>query len=516
MSARDWMCLLAAAGNLALAVLSLVRGRQSIVARPLSLLCLAMFGWNFATLVEHLGTGRTGDRHAAVSNAPLWGAIDAIFTALSPPLMLKLVATFVGASRARARSVAAAYVVFGGLALSSATGFFSEWGRRWTASSTWAGAFLVAWVPTLALSLGWLVRHLVQAHEQEEKARTRTFLAAFAFGGSFATTDELASLGLAVPHLASFGTLVGTFLVATAVFRFRLLDRDLSVSTAIYAAALASAGLIAYVVVLRLFGGNVAAFGTATAIVTLVLVAAARELATSRAVQRERVERLTVLGRLAAQMAHDIKNPLAALLGAARVIEDAPRGQPWEEGREFRRLLVEQAERIRVIVDKYERIGRVQPVASRVQINDVVRGVVGAQRLAARDVRVALDLLEPLPECDVDADLVASALENLVRNACEAMPGGGSLSVRTLVSAPAAGERTVVVRVEDTGEGMDARRAERAFDDFFTTKATGSGLGLAFVRRVALAHGGNVSLTSRPGEGTAVELRFPTPAPGAG
>jgi signal transduction histidine kinase len=56
---------------------------------------------------------------------------------------------------------------------------------------------------------------------------------------------------------------------------------------------------------------------------------------------------------------------------------------------------------------------------------------------------------------------------------------------------------------------MDARRAERAFDDFYTTKATGSGLGLAFVRRVALAHGGSVSLTSRPGEGTRVELRLP-------
>jgi two-component system sensor histidine kinase HydH len=511
MTPRDWMCLLASAGNLALAILSLVRGRQSIVAMPLSRLCLALFVWNFATLVEHVGTGPSDLTYGylTVSDAPLWGVVDGVFTALSPPLMLELIATFVGASRERARFVYAAYVAFGGLALSSATGFFTEWGRAWTGSSDWAAAFLLGWGPTLAVALVWLVQHLVQARDADEKARTRTFLAAFAFGGSFATTDELASLGLIVPHLASFGTLVGTFLVATAVFRFRLLDRDLSVNSAIYAAALATAGLIAYVVVLRLFGGNVAAFGTATAIVTLVLVAAARELATSRAEQRERVERLTVLGRMAAQMAHDIKNPLAAMLGAARVLEDAPPGQAPQDAREFRRLLVEQAERIRVIVDKYERIGRVEPVATRVQINDVVRRVVGAQRLAANAVNVALDLLNALPECDVDADLVASALENVVHNACEAMPAGGELHVRTRVDSPAAGQRTVVVRVEDTGEGMDARRAARAFDDFFTTKATGSGLGLAFVRRVALAHGGDVSLASRPGEGTAVELRLP-------
>jgi two-component system sensor histidine kinase HydH len=503
MGGREWMCLFAAAGHLALAILSLVRGRQSVVARPLALLCFALFLWNFATLQEH------------AHYAPFWGFVDPIFTALTPPLALQLVATFVGASRLRARSVAAAYIVFGVLALSSAARLVSARVREWVASGVWDAAFLAAWLPTLAVSLVWLVRHLIQSRESEEKARTRTFLAAFAFGGAFAVTDPLVHLGLAVPHLASFGTLVGTFLVATAVFRFRLLDRDLSVTTGVYATALAAAALMSYSVALHLFGRNVAASGAATAIVTFALVAAGREVASSRAVQRERVERLTLLGRLAAQMAHDIKNPLAALLGAARVIEDAPRGESWAQGEVFRRLLVEQAERIRVIVDKYERIGRVEPIATRVQINDVVRRVVGAQRLAAQRVSMALDLLDPLPECDLDADLVAGALENVMRNACEAMPEGGALHVRTRVDSPTAGERTVVLRVEDTGNGMDARHAERAFDDFYTTKAAGSGLGLAFVRRVALAHGGSVTLASRPGEGTVVELRFPAAAPGS-
>jgi signal transduction histidine kinase len=497
MGAREWSCLFAAAGHLALAILCLARGRRSVVARPLALLCFALFVWNFATLVEH------------VSDAPMWGVADAIFTAMTPPLVLQLTATFVGASRARARSVAVAYAAFGALALSSAVGFVSLWGRQWASSRGWTVVFLAGWAPTLAGALAWLVLHLVEATEPDEKARTRTFLAAFALGGAFATTDELVRLGVPVPHLAPVGTLVGTFLVATAIFRFRLFERDLSLLTGVYATALASTGIVAFVFVLRLAGGSVAASTAAAAIVTLVLVVAAREVASSRAVHRERIEQLAVLGRLTAQMAHDIKNPLAALLGAARVIEDAPRDQPWEDGQAFRRMLVEQAERIRAIVDRYERIGRVEPVASRVQINDLVRRVVNAQSLAAGEVQVDLDLLDPLPECDADPDLLASALENVVRNACEAMPRGGSLCVRTRLEAPGAGERSVVVRVEDTGEGMDARRAERAFDDFFTTKATGSGLGLAFVRRVALAHGGTVSLASRPGQGTAVELRLP-------
>jgi signal transduction histidine kinase len=270
--------------------------------------------------------------------------------------------------------------------------------------------------------------------------------------------------------------------------------------------------IVFYLVAHRLFGGGVASFASAAAFVTLILGAAAREVSVSRAAQQERLERLAALGRLSAQMAHDIRNPLAALKGAAQLLENAPPAQPEAERRQFLKLVVEQAERIRAIVDKYERIGRIEPVASRIQINDVVQRVVEAQRLAATHVDVALDLLEALPECHADADLLAGALENVMRNAFEAMPKGGRLQVRTRIESPPGGAAAVVVRVEDTGEGMDARRAARAFEDFYTTKARGSGLGLAFVRRVAMAHGGNVSLVSRLGEGTAVELRLPTTA----
>lgn len=494
--AREWMSLVAALGDLALAVLSVARSRQSVVARPLAHLCFALFAWNFSALAER------------ASGAPAWGVVDAVFTALSPPLMLRLAGTFVGGGRARGPLVTACFAAFGGLALSSSTAFFWPWGHRWVESRAWADLFLAGWAPTLAVSLVWLVRHLVRSQQADEKARTRMFLAAFALGGALATTDEVAAQGWQIAHLASVGTFAGTFLVATAVFRFRLLDRDLSVSTGVYAAVLAAVGLVAYAVVFRSFGGSVAALGLGTILVTLALVAAARELTASRAAQRERVDRLTVLGRLAAQMAHDIKNPLAALLGATRLLDDGGTG-PAADRKEFLRLVVDQAERIRTIVDKYERIGRVEAVATRVQMNDIVRRVVSAQSVGAKDLRVALDLSDELPECDADADLVASALENVVRNALEAMPSGGALRVGTRVEAPAAGDTAVVLRVEDTGEGMDARSAERAFDDFYTTKARGSGLGLAFVRRVALAHGGRVSLTSRPGEGTRVEMRFP-------
>ncbi|HEX7603182.1 MAG TPA: hypothetical protein VF316_16305, partial [Polyangiaceae bacterium] len=191
MIARDWMYLFAAAGHLTLAVLSLSRGNRSPVARPLALLCLDMFGWCFASLASHL------------TDSQVWQVLDAVCTALSPPLALHLVVTFVGASRTHLRLVVVGYVVFGALAASSGAGCVATWGRTWVDSTAWAVVFLAAWLPTLVLVLVLLVRHLVGTADADEKARTRTMLAAVAVGGALATADIVNSAGFLLPRLAS-------------------------------------------------------------------------------------------------------------------------------------------------------------------------------------------------------------------------------------------------------------------------------------------------------------------------
>ena len=226
----------------------------------------------------------------------------------------------------------------------------------------------------------------------------------------------------------------------------------------------------------------------------------------------------SALGRkFASQMAHDLKNPLASLKGALQFLEEERRrGRSLDDQHDFLGLMLEQVERLGRVADEYERIGRVEPVRRHVDVNQVVGRVVALEPFAAKGgISIVTDLAPDLPPCDIDADLVARALENLVRNALEAMPDGGNLTVRT--AAGRAGnvrEGRVIVSVEDCGKGMDARQAERAFNEFYTTKATGSGLGLAFVKRVAEAHGGDASLKSRVGEGTVVEMRLPALVPG--
>ena len=109
----------------------------------------------------------------------------------------------------------------------------------------------------------------------------------------------------------------------------------------------------------------------------------------------------------------------------------------------------------------------------------------------------------------VDPGLVMLALENLVQNACQAMQPGGA--VRVLAAADDGdGVRSIVLRVCDTGEGMDASVLRRATDPFFTTRPSGTGLGLPIVEQIVEAHDGKLGLESEPGRGTVVTIRLPT------
>jgi len=498
----DWMYLFGAAGQLMLAGLCFARGRRSPVALPLAFLCLSTFGWCFTSL--------TG----GVAGHGPWDLLDACFSTLPIPFALHLVVTFVGARRALYPAVIAGYVFFFALALSCLAGFVSPRALAWSYSGTQTAVSLAGLLPALVLIFVLLVRHLVRARDADEKARARMMLAGFVVYAVPATNDTVIGLGFALPHIAAIGALLSAFLLATAVFRFRLFDRDLSVSTALYATALAIAGVAGYLVVFRVLGGSVAALGFGTTVVTLALGAAAYEISTSAAAQRAQVERLVALGRFSSQMAHDFKNPLATIKGALQFLqEEQVRGRPLDAQAHFLGLMLDQVERLGRIADDYERLGRVEPVCRTVDLNSIVDNVVALEPFAARaNVVVSSELAPGLPRCELDADLLSRALQNLVRNALEAMPNGGKLVVRTALGADVADR--VVVSVEDEGEGMDPRQAERAFDEFYTTKPTGSGLGLAFVRRVARAHGGDASLSSRVGVGTVVSMRLPVSARG--
>jgi signal transduction histidine kinase len=493
---RDWISLFAAIGHLSLAVTAFFAGRRSPLGRPLAALCFALFGWNFATLGHH------------VLGGDAFVALDSAFTALSPPLVLEVVVRFVGRARARRERAArgVAWALFGGLAVASLASLRSRDALAWLDAPSWAGVFLAGWLPSLAFELVLLVRHLARASDPAEKARARIVLAALAIGAASSTSDVARSLGVPSPYLGAIGTLCSTALLTTLAVRHELFERNVSRRTALYVIAMIGAFVTLYLVAFRAFAENAAAQAFAAVVVTLLVAAAARELASALAESRERVQRLTVLGRFSAQMAHDIKGPLAALLGAVEVVEGLGDDDAARASREeLLGLARDQAKRIAAIVDRYDRMGRVEPQKTRVRVDEVVRAVARAKGIP--DGALTLGVGEG--ECEADRDLLESALENVVRNAVESGGGGGARgAVLVRIETRRAGG-AIVVRVIDDGAGMDPRQAERAFEDFFTTKPAGSGLGLPFVRRVMLAHAGDVTLASERGKGTTVELRLP-------
>jgi len=231
------------------------------------------------------------------------------------------------------------------------------------------------------------------------------------------------------------------------------------------------------------------------------LVARERELrAQGEALVRS--ERLAAIGRIAAQITHEIRNPLSSIsLNAEELGERAP------EARELCDAIVREVDRLAAITEDYLRFARLpKPQVQRADLNDTVRDLLDFVRpeLEASGVRVTMTLSPELPRVVADVAQLRQLLLNLLRNAREAMPSGGSLGVSTR-----GGEGSVEVEIRDTGPGIPPERMARIFDPFFTTKARGTGLGLAMAHEIAQEHGGQLLCESVVGEGTAFTLRLP-------
>lgn len=496
-SARDVLNLVIWAGHFAVGMLVLLQPTRNPLVRPMGMLAFDLFAWSFADFLFQL-TGQVQ-----------WHWIDLGLSPFAPTLGLHLGATFVGLTTARRAIVMVFYLWSAGLAAFSWAAFLVPRASSWLASPQWSVAFLVYDVAALVIAVLWLARHARRVTEPDERARTRTMLAAMLVGGVFATSDFLHEIGAPVPPLANVGALLSSALLALASLRLRIFGRNLPLRLAVTAGALAAGGAVGYVALFRGRSGSTAALMVGTSTLTLVLVIAVNQISRAHLRRRDRTEALARLGRFSAQMAHDLKNPLAALKGAVQFLDKTvSRGGSISDQRNFLGLLVQQVDRLNDVVDGYAGLGREGAELANADLNAMVRGVLALQSFVRPDIVVESQFGEDLPGCPLDPHLVGRALENLVRNAMEAMPKGGVLTVRTTAERSRDQLVGASVTVQDTGIGMDSRSSARAFEDFFTTKPHGSGFGLAFTKRVMQAHGGRVQLTSKPGGGTSVTLHF--------
>jgi two-component system sensor histidine kinase AtoS len=219
-------------------------------------------------------------------------------------------------------------------------------------------------------------------------------------------------------------------------------------------------------------------------------------------VQVMRADRLAALGELTAGIAHEIRNPLTSIRGFIQYLDEC---ESLEEWRAYGPLIIRQVDSLNRIVGELLAFGRPHP--PRIGTVDV-RHLVEEMAFLARgksDARIALAFEPDLPTIEADGEALKQALLNLIINAIQAIPDGGTVTV----SARAADDDHVVVTVKDDGVGVAPENLDKVFDPFFSTKPSGTGLGLAMVHRIVDAHGGVITLDSKPGVGTTIEMRLP-------
>jgi len=245
------------------------------------------------------------------------------------------------------------------------------------------------------------------------------------------------------------------------------------------------------------------------AVIIMVLERARSESERLHARLRE-AERLATAGELAAGMAHEIRNPLAAIVNATALLTDEAGLTPDERATTLAAIRTE-ARRLNRILSDFLRFARPREAhRASGDIREVVQHV-GAlirddrSRASRVDVRVAVD--PAVPRFAFDRDQVIQVLWNVALNGVEAMNGRGRLSLEV-----ARQNGDVALAVSDTGPGIPRDRLPRVFEPFYSGKPNGSGLGLTIAERIVVAHGGRIEIDSEPGRGTRVTLLFPLEA----
>jgi len=234
---------------------------------------------------------------------------------------------------------------------------------------------------------------------------------------------------------------------------------------------------------------------------TATLVAQRAELA--------RTNQLKAWNEMARQVAHEIKNPLTPIQLAAEHLDrvHSDRGRPLGEVfDQCIRTVLGQVRLLRQIASEFANFaGEPRSRPEWIDLAAIVDGVVDPYRLGlAGRVHFHIDVSSALPRVRADRTLLTRAVTNLVENAIQAMPLGGTLSIRAH-----AADTQLVLEIADTGVGMDADAKARAFEPYFSTKTGGSGLGLANTKRNIEREGGTIALTSTLGQGTTVRITLP-------
>jgi two-component system NtrC family sensor kinase len=219
------------------------------------------------------------------------------------------------------------------------------------------------------------------------------------------------------------------------------------------------------------------------------------------------VEKGSSLGRMAAGIAHEINNPLAGiLLYSSNLSKKVPKDSPLEEGL---KIIVKETQRCKTIIQGLLDFAREQePQRFLADINDIVNSAVGIveNEFHLRQVRIRKELAQDMAETLLDKTQIEQVFINLLLNALHAVDDGGHVTIQSALDEE---QKKVRVEISDNGCGIPAENMEKIFEPFFSTKARGTGLGLAVSYGIVHNHKGDIRVVSEPGSGARFIVEFP-------
>jgi signal transduction histidine kinase len=247
-------------------------------------------------------------------------------------------------------------------------------------------------------------------------------------------------------------------------------------------------------------------------VVLIFVVKRGEEIIQKRAMERlrlkerlNRAERLSALGEMAAGISHEIRNPLGIIRSSAELLKK--KVIKIDHTNNIPDIIIEESSRLNNIITDFINFARPRsPKLSPCRIEEVIEKNISflSMQIKEKGYIIKQDYQNSLPEIQADADMLYQSFLNILINAMQAMPNGGTINV-----AISANEKIVVIDFEDEGQGIAEDVLEKIWDPFFTTKEMGTGLGLGVVKNIIESHGGSIQILNRAAGGAQVTVELP-------
>jgi len=443
---NSYIALVAAVVNFTLAILTILRTSRETVYVTFSLICVGVAWWNFWDFMVY-ASGNPVWLPLGLNVDTPWKNIVAIGSTLAAASLFHFTVALIGRQRGNIKWVTLAYILAVPIAFSPVAALYSESMNRFWTGKGWNLSFFILLFPFMLASFILLTGAYLRGRKSEEGEWLKYILAALVIQVATGMTDLFHKIVPTLPPLGHLGSVIGPMVFATGVYRHRQ------------------------------------AFDV---------------LAQTRS-------KLELVSRMAAEVAHEVRNPLTAVKGIARLIDSTTNTPGGEKIQQYQEIVTEEIDRIENILGNLQDLTKPLRIEKeKIDINDLINRTLQFASMDELGLTITFIEGEKIPQAEADPSLLKQVILNIVRNASEACEQDGRLEIRTLPDHD-------FIRIEftDDGPGVSEEVRSRIFEPFFTTKSSGLGLGLVVTSKIVEAHGGRVFMDNVQPTGVKMTILIP-------